>query len=293
MKRIFCICLAFVFFGCKKDNNLIPNNILKQTQQDSIQNSNTDVGKTFKKQNNEPVNFKNRAEELIYIREYLKENLPKAILRNNPELVEKAQYELIIMGQNPTLEEAAKKTLAYSNYYNRYMSQIATTEMPFIKVKEQLESSGKLDFNEYINKEVENYNYNEENNIKHTKTKQEEINKQNITKEPSPEAMDALNSLLGKSKKNLQGDIYEDNTERRLLNKPTKLKFDCAVEGKIVMKLTINPKGDVIDAIRTSGISDTCTVNYVIKECLKIKYTPSTNPKNVTTSFVFNFTNQD
>lgn len=88
--------------------------------------------------------FSNRAEELIYIREYLEYKLPIILVKKFPEEMKKAQYELISMGENPTLGEAAKKSLHFHNLYEPYMSIIISEKLNFVDVKKQLENNGKL-----------------------------------------------------------------------------------------------------------------------------------------------------
>lgn len=281
MKRIFLISIAVLLFACKKENAIIPNNKLEQTEQDTVQNSDEIIIKEDKKH---PVSFKNRAEELIYIREYLKTNLPKAILKNNPKLVEKAQQELIIKGYNPTLEEAAKKTIAYSNKYNSYMSLIASTKMPFTEVKKQLDNTGKLTFDEYLNKKNDDLIYIEEENAESINTSQEE-DKKEIVKE---ENMALQNLLAGRNKKT-ENETKQEVTERKLLYQPTRLNHDCDAKGTIVMKLTVDYNGNVISAVKFKGIEDVCLVNYAEKQCLKLKYTPATNKENTTVFYTFNF----
>lgn len=74
------------------------------------------------KNTNDNKMFSNRAEELIAIREYLKEKLPNIILDRFPAQIEKLQFSLIADGYNISLEETAKKSLHYKNQYQRYMS---------------------------------------------------------------------------------------------------------------------------------------------------------------------------
>lgn len=281
MKRIFLISIAVLLFACKKENDIIPNNKLEQTEQDTVRNSVKIINKEDKK---DPVSFKTRAEELIYIREYLKANLPKAILKNNPKLVEKAQQELIIKGYNPTLEEAAKKTIAYSNKYNSYMSLIASTEMPFTEVKKQLDNTGKLTFDEYLNKKNDDLIYIEEENVESINTSKEE-DKKEIVKEENT----ALQNLLAGKNKKTENEMEQEVTERKLLNQPTRLNHDCDAKGTIVMKLTVDNKGNVITAVKFKGIEDVCLVNYAKKQCLKLKYTPTTNKENTAVFYTFNF----
>ena len=286
MKRFLFISVTLLFFCCKKDNELAPIKNLVKDKQDSLLQSNEDVGKTFKESKNELLNFKNRAEELIYIREYLKENLPKAILKTNPKLVEKAQQELIILGDNPTLEDAAKKTIAYSNYYKGYMDLIASTKMPFKEVKKQLETTGKINFENYINKNNEDFIYVEENYVNTLKTNEEENKNEDVNTQNK-----SLQNLLSGGNKDLQNEPKQENIERKLLSKPTRLNYDCEGEGSILMKLTINSNGDVINAVKISGIKDTCLINYAKKQCLKFKYTTSVNQEQTTTLYNFNFKN--
>ncbi len=283
MKRFLLIFATLLLLCCKKDNDLAPIKNLDKNKQDSLLQSNEDANNTFKEGKNELLSFKNRAEELIYIREYLKENLPKVILKNNPKLVEKAQQELIILGYNPTMEEAAKKTIAFSNYYEGYMELIVSTKMPFNEVKKQLESTGKITFEEYINKKNEDLIYIDEN-VETINTSQEESKKETVKAENT-----ALQNILAGRNIKTEKETEQENTIRKLLNQPTRLNHDCDANGTLIMKLTINSNGDVINVVKISGVNDSCLINFAKQKCYELKYTTSKMKENTTAFYTLNF----
>lgn len=132
---ISSVILLILITACKKNGGITNFTI---TEKDTL-NLNNEKG--FSKNN-----FKDRAEELIYIREYLKYKLPKIMIDEDIEYVKKAQYSLISDGENPTLEEAASRTIKYSNKYEAYMNLIIMDKLSFMVVKRQLESNGDLNF---------------------------------------------------------------------------------------------------------------------------------------------------
>lgn len=131
MKKYLVLGILLIFLACKKGIEINFEN--KSLVNSEIQEKN------FNK-----TNFKDRAEELIYIREYLKYKLPLILIEKAPDIVKEAQYELIAMGENPTLYEAALRTRSYEWEYQRCMFMIMESNYSFKEVKEQLEVDGKM-----------------------------------------------------------------------------------------------------------------------------------------------------
>ncbi len=79
--------------------------------------------------------FDNRAQELTYIREYLNTKLPEILIKKFPEKMEKIQLQLITQGQDVTLEEAAKRSIHFSNQYSMLMSRFNNDNTSFKDAK--------------------------------------------------------------------------------------------------------------------------------------------------------------
>jgi len=142
-KNIISVFIFFILFtACKKEDATKLLESIKSAKS-ALVNSDTLVNEnSFNK-----TDFKDRADELIYIREYLKYKLPRIMINKDIESVKRAQYELITVGENPTLIEAARRTRKYSWDYERYLNLINSYNMSFKEVKKQLESKDKIDFN--------------------------------------------------------------------------------------------------------------------------------------------------
>ncbi|WP_291087032.1 hypothetical protein [Flavobacterium sp. BFFFF1] len=54
--------------------------------------------------------------------------------------MKKVQYSLIVQGENPTLEDAARKSIMFSNQYQMLMSRYISENSTFKTVKVQLEN---------------------------------------------------------------------------------------------------------------------------------------------------------
>ncbi|WP_157813344.1 hypothetical protein [Flavobacterium sp. 5] len=141
-KNIVSVFIFLILFtACKREDATKFLESIKSAKS-TLVNSDTLVENSFNK-----TIFNDRAEELIYIREYLKYKLPLLLIKKDLDLVKKAQYTLIANGENPSSTDAAKRTIVYSNKYEGYMSLITSENMSFKEVKNQLESKGKIDFN--------------------------------------------------------------------------------------------------------------------------------------------------
>lgn len=133
MKKFFSLYLICFLGSCNYGNRDIDS----QNPKSIVNSKVNDLDFTKAK-------FSNRAEELIYIREYLKYKLPVILVNKFPEEMKKAQYELISRGENPSLEEAAIKSLHFHNLYDPYMSIIISENLSFVDIKKQLDSKGKI-----------------------------------------------------------------------------------------------------------------------------------------------------
>lgn len=132
MKKSYLIVgLLFFLVSCKKDLGNIFESLIEKDTLTTFESSEEKFNKS---------DFKDRAEELIYIREYIEYKLPLLIIEEYPDVAKKAQYELIARGENPTLEEATKKTYYYYNNYQSLMWKILNEEYSFLEVKKILEN---------------------------------------------------------------------------------------------------------------------------------------------------------
>jgi hypothetical protein len=184
MKIVLIFCLG-LFLSCKVSNE---KDDFIEIINDKIVNQDDEKLDLFNK-----ANFTDRADELIYIREYLKYKLPLIIIDKNPDLAKKAQYELISDGENPTLIEATKRTLTYQNKYDGYMSLITTENMSFKEVKHQLESKSKIDFKLALDRKINNENnYNNDNGRENYDVNNDSISNRNNVNDDTQEALKNL-----------------------------------------------------------------------------------------------------
>lgn len=272
MKKIIIFCLLLVLISCKKEG---VESIESTTNKDSLTEQTNDFSKT---------EFKDRAEELVYIREYLNYKLPKILVAQNPEQIKKIQYQLIANGENPTLEEAAKKSVSFSNKYEIYMNLIISEKTSFAEVKKQLESSGKLDF-KFQNESPQIIANKDSEQSTEYETTSEEIESTSITK--AEKTNNALNNILSTKKTEIEnsenvtgsGNSYggvgkSANREnylagRTILEMPKKTP-SCNEQGRVVIQVTVNRTGNVIDAKLGRGTTNTskCLVDIAM-ECAK------------------------
>lgn len=102
MKRKFVTgLLLLALCSCKEDSKVI----------DEIKNSVSESISEAQKIDFNKTKFKDRAEELTCIREYLKQELPDKLLREQPKQLQDAQYFFISIGKDYTLRETAIKVL--------------------------------------------------------------------------------------------------------------------------------------------------------------------------------------
>ena len=268
MKNILTVCLLITFLSCKKENSF-------KTEQNSNE---TEIKKSvindFSK-----TDFNDRAEELVYIREYLNYKLPIILVDKKPDQMKKVQYELISRGENPTIQEAAKRSLHFSNLYEPYMSLIISENTTFISVKQQLETKGKLDF---LISEKENQIISE---IKETNSEEKDDNEKPIKRNTE----NALNNLLKNN--NSETELNQSGNEngnggngnggngngvgygkslsepyflsgRKVINKSVP-EYNCNEFGKVVIEITVDKNGKVLDAQlgRGSTTNSQCLVN--------------------------------
>ena len=115
MKKYLIFGMLFLLVSCKNEREI---NFSNSSENDTLVNT------TLEEKKFDKINFNDRAEELIHIREYLKYKLPRILIEKEPDVVKKAQYELIANGENPSLLDAAVRTIAFENDYDIYMSLI-------------------------------------------------------------------------------------------------------------------------------------------------------------------------
>jgi hypothetical protein len=232
--------------------------------------------------------FKSRADELIYIREYLNYKLPLILVKKYPEQMKKVQYELISNGENPTLEEAAKKSLHFKNLYEPYMSLVVSENTTFKIVKEQLELNDKLDFD--LSK-----------NTKKIKSEKKEIlEPENKTEKPiRKDTNDALKNILKNNKPETEinqieagvgnGTSYGNGTGkshnepylltgRKVLNKPIP-EYNCNELGRVIIQIVVDRDGNVIEANLGKGSTTNaeCLVSAAKEAALKTKWNKDEN----------------
>lgn len=126
MKKTVIFCILLIFVSCKYDRDKLEDKKSTFSDKDSLLITNANE---FNQ-----TNFKDRAEELIYIREYLKHRLPQIIIEKEPDLIKSLQYELIAEGENPSLTDVALRTRKYKFEYERSMSNIINGKYSFKKV---------------------------------------------------------------------------------------------------------------------------------------------------------------
>lgn len=353
MKKYLIFGILFLFVACKKEDKINSEN-------------NTLVNSIVEENKFDKTDFKDRAEELIYIREYIKYKLPLIIIEKYPDLAKKAQYELISRGENPTLEDAVKKTLKYHNRYNAFMSMAQYDNYSFSEIKSKMESyrvdknttirniydedkevtnlrnsivnpnniksdKDNTDFNtsltlEEIAKELKKYKFSvnkfngslmatpedgdcimavaeEKDGYRFVKYSWECENSDVVFDEeieepakpkPSKSSNDALSHILNGNNDGTTGSEKDVNffKNRKVLVKPTP-EYNCNEEGKIIVKITVNKKGEVIYA--KAGMKGTtnyskCLLESCEKAALNTIYAPDDNATdNQIGSIEYNF----
>lgn len=279
MKKIIIFCLLLISISCKKEGT---EKIQNTTSRDSLTEQTNDFSKT---------EFKDRAEELVYIREYLNYKLPKILVAQNPEQIKKVQHQLIANGQNPTLEEAAKKSINFSNKYEIYMNLIISENTSFTEVKKQLESTGKLDFN-FQNESPQIIENKDTEQSTENETISQEVKSKPVNKaEPSNNTLDNILNTKKTEIKNTENNTGSGNSYggvvksvnketylagRIILEMPKKAP-SCNEQGKVVIQVTVNRTGNVIDAKLGRGTTNMskCLVDVAIECAKKAKWNQS------------------
>lgn len=261
MKIVLIFCLGLLL-SCKISNEKEDFNELIN---DEIINQDDENLNLFNK-----TNFSDRADELIYIREYLKYKLPSIIIEKNPDLAKKAQYELISDGENPTLIEATKRTLTYQNKYDGYMSLIISENMSFKEVKYQLESKGKIDFKLALGRKINNENnYNNDSGRVNDDSTKDNSNVNNNTQE-------ALKNLL-KTHENIISEKAEEinSNGRKIIYRPNP-EYNCNEGGRVILKVAVNKDGNVTKVYNgyVKGTTNTskCLFDACRESALKTKW---------------------
>lgn len=266
--------MLFLLVSCKNEREI---NFSNSSENDTLVNT------TLEEKKFDKINFNDRAEELIHIREYLKYKLPRILIEKEPDVVKKAQYELIANGENPSLLDAAIRTLAFENDYNIYMSLITSEKMSFKEVKNQLESKGKINFKSsdiILKSKNKDYYQQERENSELTIEEPLETDRNND---------DALKNILSESEPKNDNSYHGQGTgkgikenpfgNRKVLTKPTP-KYNCNEEGKVVVEIVVDKGGNVIDV--KSGIKGTtnnskCLLDACKEAALKSKWEANEN----------------
>lgn len=117
--------------SCKEDTNIIDG--IKS----SIHESTSEVQKLdFNK-----TKFKDRAEELMYIREYIKQELPEKLMREQPKGLRDAQYYYMSMGKDYTLHETAVKIVDTIKATQAIMITVMQKELSLNETKELIKNT--------------------------------------------------------------------------------------------------------------------------------------------------------
>jgi hypothetical protein len=274
MKKYLIFGMLFLLVSCKKEREI---NFDNSSENDTLVNT------TLEEKKFDKINFNDRAEELIYIREYLKYKLPRILIEKEPDIVKKAQYELIANGENPSLLDAAVRTIAFENDYDIYMSLITSEKMSFKEVKSQLESKGKINFklSDVIFKSNNKDYY-----------QQEKENHELIIEEPletDSNNDDALKNILNESEPkndnnyNGQGtgrEIEENSFGgRKALIKPNP-KYNCNEEGTVVVEIVVDKGGNVINVktgLKGTTNNSKCLLDACKEAALNTKWEANEN----------------
>lgn len=126
--KLITILLVLILCSCKEDTNII-NEIKSSLNESSSEARKLDFNKT---------QFKDRAEELMYISEYLKQELPAKFLREQPKAIKDGQYYYIAIGKDYTLHEVAVKVIDSIQMTQTLMLTIMQKQLSLNKTKELL-----------------------------------------------------------------------------------------------------------------------------------------------------------
>lgn len=247
---------------------------------DEKENINTVVHEESKKTNDNKM-FSNRAEELIAIREYLKEKLPNIIIDRFPAQIEKLQFSLIADGYNISLEETAKKSLHYKNQYQRYMSIFMTENFTYDDVVVALS-----DYKKFQEKRIEK-SYDVINLDENLSTKADTIVKQiKIHLKPEVELISESvenNDYSNKSNGITIGSGSGSGREkgkyilagRQVVYAP-QVENDCNNAGRVIIEVTVDKSGNTISARNGKGsTADVCLIALGRRYALETKWQPS------------------
>lgn len=267
MKNILIICILITLLSCKKENSIKTEQKFSENEVEKPEQ--IDFSRTV---------FKDRAEELIYIRQYLNYKLPIILINKKPDQMKKVQYELISRGENPAIEEAAKRSLHFSNLYEPYMNLIISENISFKNVKEQLETNGELDF-ESSNKNnliyIVEENKNRENNV--------------LTDTIKNETKNALKNLLNR-KSDSEPNI--NSSKRNIIYKATP-ENNCDEVGNVMIEIDIDKNGNVLKAknnYRGTTTNSKCLIDASILAALNSKWNKDENaPEIQKTNITYNY----
>jgi hypothetical protein len=270
MKNILTICILITLLSCKKEDSIKIEQKLSKNEIGKPEN--TDFSRT---------QFKDRAEELIYIRQYLNYKLPIILINKNPDQMKKAQYELISRGENPTIEVSAKRSLHFSNLYEPYMNLIISENLSFKNVKEQLETKGELKF-EFSNKDNLIY-------IAEEKRNSEKNVQIDTVKNIKNETKIALKNLLN-SKSDIEPNII--SSKRSIIYRATP-ENNCDEVGSVTIEIDIDKNGNVLKAknnYRGTTTNSKCLIDASILASLNSKWNKDENaPEIQKTNITYNY----
>lgn len=123
--------LLLALYSCKQESKVI----------DEIKNSVSESITEAQKLDFDRTKFENRAEELTYIREYLKQELPDKLLREQPKRLQDAQYYFISIGKDYTLRETAIKVLDTIKATQTIMHNVVKQELSLSATKELIKNT--------------------------------------------------------------------------------------------------------------------------------------------------------
>lgn len=147
--RAFFVINAFILIVSCNNSKSDTENVKGGALEGGYQEANNDEDSNIDFNN---PRFKNRAEEIAYIREYANLKFPDIIIEKFPERVEGVQFNLIKSGEDVSLREAAKRSLHYRNEYGSYMDRVVEENISFEKAKWELDN-----YKEYRSLSADNY----------------------------------------------------------------------------------------------------------------------------------------
>lgn len=125
------VVLLLTLCSCKEDTNII-NGIKSSIHESTSEAQKLDFNKT---------KFKDRAEELMYIREYIKRELPEKLMREQPKGLRDAQYYYISIGKDYTLHETAVKIIDTTKATQTIMLTVMQKQLSLNEAKKLIKNT--------------------------------------------------------------------------------------------------------------------------------------------------------